>query len=215
MSDRRIFVSMGTPYSDYYLRFREALESFLRVQCESDPRIMGVNEYPTGNPLPKLCEVMRSCHGVIVVAYERTYVDAGETKRNSKDATKLISRTYTTPWNHIESAVAYSLGLPLYIICENGLTEEGLIEDKIDWYVQHIELTPEALQQPAVVQSLRSWVQERVVPSARRPRTWKALEGALKLKEMTPREIWGAAAVLFSVFLAGAFAGRMLPALFN
>jgi len=69
MANPRIFISMGTPYAPKYVTFRHDLERFIRDECRADPRIIGVNEYPTGNPLAKIREVMRSCSGVMIVAY--------------------------------------------------------------------------------------------------------------------------------------------------
>src|SRR5687768_38611 len=100
MAEARIFISMGTPYTAAFEQFRSALENFLRVQCHVNPRIIGVNEYPAGNPLTKICEVMKGCHGVIVVAYERKYLESGIEKRSGDNPTPLRKKAYTTPWNH-------------------------------------------------------------------------------------------------------------------
>jgi hypothetical protein len=212
VADPRIFISMGTPYAPKYTAFRLEIERFIREECKSDPRIIGVNEYPPGNPLDKIRDVMRSCHGVLIVAYERKFIDRGMEKRTGSTPTALEQRTYTTTWNHIESALAYSLGLPIYFICENGLTEEGLIETKLDWYVQRIDFDPAELRNPHVTQSIRAWVDERVRPRARRMRVAQTFEGTIRLSEMTPKEIWTTLAVLSAVFLAGAALGRWLPA---
>jgi hypothetical protein len=211
----RIFISMGTPYAPKYVEFRAALERFFRDDCDADPRILGVNEYPSGNPLQKIHDVMRTCHGVVIVAYERKYIGSGTEKRTAPAPIALDQRTYTTPWNHIESALAYSLDLPIYIICENGLTEEGLIETKVDWYVQRIDFTPDQLREPGVSQSIRAWIDDRVRPLADKPRAFKAIEGSLKLSEMTPKELWGVGAGIAAVFAAGVAAGRFLPHLFG
>ena len=47
-------------------------------------------------------------------------------------------------------------GLPIYL-CQRGLTEEGLIETKADWYVQHIDLIADAIAATAVSELLRAW----------------------------------------------------------
>ena len=214
MANPRIFISMGTPYAPKYVTFRHDLERFIRDECRADPRIIGVNEYPTGNPLAKIREVMRSCSGVMIVAYERKFVDRGIEKRSGDAPSTIEQRAYKTPWNHIESAIAYSLDLPIYVLCENGLTEEGMIETKVDWYVQRIDFDSAALHNPHVAQSVRAWIDERVRPRAGRPRFTQTLEGSLRLSEMTPKEIWATLGVLISVFAAGAAVGHWLPAWF-
>lgn len=198
----RVFVSMGSPYTDDYHRFRDQLERMLRDQCGVDPRIIGRNEYPSGSPLEHINHTMRTCDGVIIVAYERKLVQAGIEKRGGGAAQCVIENaTYTTPWNHIESAIAYSLNLPIYMIAQRGLTEEGLIESKLDWYVQTIEFTEESLRRPEVIESVAAWVRERVIKRARKRRA--PLENFLKLRltELTIEEwiiLFGGIATAFS-----------------
>jgi hypothetical protein len=48
---------------------------------------------------------MNKCAGVIIVAYERKYLEKREEKRGAKSPNALEKRTYTTPWNHIESEI--------------------------------------------------------------------------------------------------------------
>jgi hypothetical protein len=215
MADPRIFISMGTPYAPKYADFRLTLERFIRDECKADPRILGVNEYPAGNPLSKIRDVMRTCDGVLIVAYERNFIGDGFEKRASSTPIALRERTYTTSWNHIESALAYSLDLPIYVICETGLTEDGLIETTVDWFVQRMELTQAGLHDAAVSQSIRTWIDERVRPRSAKPRALKAFEGTMKLSEMTPKEIWGAGALVVTIFVAGMGVGRWMPLLFG
>jgi hypothetical protein len=215
MATPRIFISMGTPYNDEYLEFRDALEEFLRNGCNANPRIIDKNEYPSGNALDKIRDVMRTCHGVLVVAYERTYLEAGIEKRGSDRAVALSQRKYTTPWNHIESAMAYSLGLPIYIICQEGLVPEGLIETKPDWYVLYTEISKNSFAKIQTVESIRAWVESRVLPRTKSPRLLQAIEGQLKLSEMTPKEIITAVSVVTGAFVAGATTATFLPKLFH
>jgi hypothetical protein len=206
----RIFVSMGTPYTDGYVRFRDALERLLRDECRVDPRIIGKNEYPSGTPIRHINDTMRTCDGVIIVAYERKRIQLGIDKPDAgieRGERTLKNEKFTTPWNHIESAIAYSLGLPIYIIAQRGLTEEGLIEAKADWYVLTIDFTDENLRRPEVFQSLASWVSTRVATTSRRRRL--PLENFMKLRltELTIEEwmiLGGGIATSFSAGFAAA-----------
>jgi hypothetical protein len=215
MAAPRIFVSMGTPYAEQYTRFREELDVFLREQCGADARIIGKNEYPVGSPLSKIRDVMRTCHGVIIVAYERKHVAKGTDRRGSTEATSFVDRTYPTPWNHIESAMAYSLDLPIHILCQRGLTEEGLIETKMDWYVQYLDIAPGSLNDSAIGGTIRSWVRERVVPRASRPSIGRSVSGHSKLSDMSPVEIWSFFGIVAAAFGAGVGAAVLFPNLFG
>jgi hypothetical protein len=206
---------MGTPYRPEYVAFREELVSLLRDRCHVDPRIIGLNEYPPGSPLDKIRDVMSSCDGVLVVAYERKHVTAGRERPGGIGERDLAGERYTTTWNHVESAIAFSLRLPLYIICEDGLTEEGLIESKIDWFVNHIEFRPEVLSSPLVVDSLRSWIVERVVPHSKKSKALLSGVAKLRLSEMTGEEWTAVLAMITTAFLAGVGVARMLPTLFH
>jgi hypothetical protein len=128
-----VFMSMGTPYRPEQFAFHERLVALLKDECDVDPGILKVHEYPSGNGLDKIRKVMSTCDGVLIVAYERSYIARGIERRRGEKERAISNAKYTTPWNHIESAMAYSLNLPIHIIAESGLVEEGLIEDKIDW----------------------------------------------------------------------------------
>jgi hypothetical protein len=215
MRTPRVFVSMGTPYRADYEHFRDELVSLLRNRCHVDPRLIDVNEYPPGSPVHKIREVLSGCDGVLVVCYERTHVTEGLQRRGGIEQRKIVDEKYTTPWNHIGSAMAFSLRIPLYIIAETGLVEEGLVESKVDWYVRRIEFTPLALSSPQVVDSLRAWVGDRVVPNAKRSKALLAAVAKLRLSEMTGEEWSAILAIIASAFGAGAAAARFLPGLFH
>lgn len=210
MRKPKIFVSMGTPYSPKYAEFRDELEALLRDDLDADPRIMGKNEYPTGSPLLKIKEVMSQCDGVLVVAYERKFVESGAEKRSGDSKVLINEHTYTTPWNHIESAMAFSLGIPLYVICEKGLKEEGLIESKLDWYVQYLDFSRGSLRSNDVVHSLRSWVSD--ICRRRRRSSTKSLLGRVRLAEMTPAEVFWVLSVLATAFFSGMAVGQWFSA---
>jgi len=206
----RVFVSMGTPYTENQTRFRVALESLLRTQCGVDPRIIGVNEYPSGSPVHKIRDTMSTCDGVLVVAYERKYVQRGIERRASPQERTFVDEKYTTPWNHIESAIAFSMGIPLYVLCETGVVEEGLIESKVDWFVKRVDFVPDVLVKPEVLESIRAWVNERVIPHARKPTGALPALARLKFSELTSHDLYVLYVLLAAVFAAGTAVGVFL-----
>jgi hypothetical protein len=211
MAVPRVFISMGTPYTAAQTQFRDELEAFLRDSCGVDPRIIGKNEYPSGNPLTHIRSVMRQCAGVMIVAYERTYLKVGAQRRGAQGEQKLQDRIYTTPWNHVESAIAYALELPLYILCQNGLSEEGLIESKNDWYVKHVDIQPGAFGKSDVTSSIQAWIDDRVIPRSKKSNFLHSLKGHVKIAEMTPLELWSFIGMLFAIWLLGAEMSPLFP----
>ena len=80
MARKNVFVSMGFPYTESHRGFLDALIELLR-SCDVEPRVMNKTDYPTRNPLTDISQVMRECHGAIVVAFERTYFESGLEKQ--------------------------------------------------------------------------------------------------------------------------------------
>lgn len=141
MAKKQVFVSMGFPYTKSQNEFLDALIELLR-SCDVEPRVMNKTDYPKGNPLKDVSETMRQCHGAIVVAFERTYFESGIERKHKID---LKSVRYTTPWNQIEASLAFALQIPIFVLMEPNLWEEGLLEQKFDWYVDRISISAAAL----------------------------------------------------------------------
>lgn len=153
---KSIFISMGRPTTDEHTKFRDALVEFVK-QCGLEPRVINVTDYPTGNPLKGIAEVLRQSSGAIVVAAERTYFENGTERRASTNPVRLQETRFTTPWSQIETAMAYTLGLPILIVSEPGLREEGLLEEKYDWYVERVALNDKMLENSALRGRLVAW----------------------------------------------------------
>ncbi|MEZ4685973.1 MAG: hypothetical protein R3B47_07860 [Bacteroidia bacterium] len=75
-----------------------------------------------------------------MLALERYYVQNGCEKRGSEQENEIIDKSYTSPWLHIEAAIARSLDLPLMILKDKALRNEGLIhDDKQEWGIVRID----------------------------------------------------------------------------
>ena len=98
---------METPFTDSSKMFRDELEASLRDKCNSDPRILSKTEYPEDRLFEKIRLIKHSCSGVIVVADERKFMESGIEKRAGRHSVPIAQEAYTTPWNHIESAMSY------------------------------------------------------------------------------------------------------------
>ena len=118
-----------------------------------------------------------------------------------------------TPWNHIEATLSYAQGLPLLVIVEEGLKEEGLLVQGYDWYVQRVKCEPAALNSLQFNGVLSSWKEKLTQAASKNDKSKRAslidapadltigqLIGGLK-----PSQLWavlGAVALL----ITGAFA---------
>ena len=198
MDKKSVFVSMGFPYTEPQKEFRAALHDLLR-SCGVEPRIMNYTDFPKGNPAKDVSAVMGQCHGVVVVAFERTYFESGIEKKQQE---ALKSIRYTTPWNQIEAAMALALKLPIFVLIEPGLRQEGLIDRGFDWYLDQISISAAGLSDQGVRSRIMAWCRD--VGSTTAPDERKIDEnmtvGAL-LRMLTLKT--GAAAIALGIGILG------------
>ena len=149
-----IFLSVGNRYSQEYQEFVKALD--IRMQSMNlMVKSVGYNVSTHERPMMKVLEVMNESKGAVILAFRRIHVERGV----EKDCEMLADISITTPWNHIEAAMAYDRGLPLLVIAEKGLKREGLLEHGYDWYVHEMDLTTDALKEESFSRLVEDWKQ--------------------------------------------------------
>ena len=206
---KHVFISIGTPYADPQRQFLDALMDLLR-SCDIEPRAIDKTEFVTQNPLKDISRIMRECDGVIIVAYERTYFDSGLEKRKSVQAKPLAAVSYTTPWNQIEAAMAVAIGLPIIVMVESGLREEGLLEDRYDWYIERLTISGNAFSDNAVRGRIMAWCR-RIQTEQIERRSQDRIDTRLTLPELgrllTIKTLLGLVAIAFGIFVVGLWLG--------
>ncbi|MFT4114815.1 hypothetical protein [Silvibacterium sp.] len=103
---------------------------------------------------------MKRCTGAVIIALERTYFPSGIEMRGGPRQTQLSELCLSTPWNQIEAAMAYTSHIPLLVIVQTGVKEEGLLEHGYDWYVQRLPLSTSSLTSIEFNGVLSSWKQK-------------------------------------------------------
>lgn len=96
------------------------------------PRTLGVTDYDMDAPLKAIRRLMLECNGVLTIALRRTYISSGAS-RHGADLPNMreipINDLWlTSPWSHIEAAMAYQIGLPILILREKGVVDDGILE---------------------------------------------------------------------------------------
>lgn len=209
MDELKIFVSVGGTANDKQESFIRAVEERLRSESLI-PMTVGRNKFSSDSPLKAVIECLNESSGVIIIALERTYFPSGLEKRGGSKELELINRKYATPWNQIEAALSYSKGLPIMVIVEEGVQEEGLLEKENDWYVMSVKLETATLNSNEFNGVLSDW--KRKIQSSKS----KTLKTASKiepteltigdiLKSLKPNQLWAILATM-ATLLAGAFA---------
>ncbi len=126
-----IFLSYPKPAFGNQKEFIEKVAQFLQGRG-FEPRTLGVTDYDMDAPLKAIRRLMLECNGLITIAFRRAFVEKG-TARFGTDIQDLkqvpIDGTWlTTPWAHIEPAMAYQIGLPILILRERGVIDDGMLE---------------------------------------------------------------------------------------
>ncbi len=106
-----IFLSVGSTATAQQEAFVRAIEDRLRAEG-LNPQTVGRTYFTADSPFTGVNKLMDSCRGVVVVALERLFVEAGTEKRGSSSAVDVAGIKMSTPWNHIEAALGYARNLP-------------------------------------------------------------------------------------------------------
>jgi hypothetical protein len=126
-----IFFSYPTPWATDQDEIVERVRFYLE-QRGFEPRTLGVTDYDMDTPLQAVRRLMLECNGLVTIALRRTHIAQGVAKRRDEDGVladiTVDDRWLTTPWPHIETAMAFQLGLPILVFRERGVVADGILE---------------------------------------------------------------------------------------
>jgi hypothetical protein len=216
-----IFVSVGSTANPAHEAFVQAIEARLRLEG-LEPKTVGRNHFSADSPFIGVNKLMDTCAGVVVIATERLFIEAGIEKRGGAAEKPVVGVKLATPWNQIEAALAYGRKLPILVIVEEGVRQDGLLEKGFDWYVFTAPADPAALHQPEFVGVLADWKQKVQQPAVAKPKTkidaaeMTVLELIGSLKPVSFWTAMGAVGGVFITACGAAFAlGAKLAPFFN
>lgn len=155
-----IFLSYPKPFNSEQKLFIDAVSSYL-LDCGLEPRTLGVTDYDMDAPLKAIRRLMMESNGLITVAFRRTLIEQGTGKPGAPDAYPISDRWLTSPYSHIEPAMAFQIGLPTLIIRESGVIADGILEKGVvGTYMPEFDLSSPAssyLESPEWEQIIRKW----------------------------------------------------------
>jgi hypothetical protein len=126
-----VFLSYPKPCMDEQQKFIDQVCDYLDGRGFVG-RTLGVTDYDMDAPLKAIRRLMLESNGLITVAFRRTYVQKGvgnyRTNIANLETYQLNNQWLTSPWAHIEPAMAYQIGLPILVLREQGVIEEGLFQ---------------------------------------------------------------------------------------
>lgn len=153
---------MPRPYNESQQAFADALLERL-VGEQLMPRTLGVTDWDPEVPLAAIRRLMLDCNGLISIAFRRTFVEAGEIRPGSDSAEALTGAWQTSPWPHIEVAMAFQIGLPILVLREAGVLADGVLERGVTGlYLPQFDLdrsVPDSyFDNPELQQLLKRWI---------------------------------------------------------
>ncbi|NQY13549.1 MAG: hypothetical protein HRT81_06805 [Henriciella sp.] len=83
-----------------------------------EPRTLGQSDYPTDFPLKEARAIIRHCSGGLVIGFAQEKA-ANVERYNRGD---VPSKTYPTPWNHLEAGILFASHIPMLIWREPSIT---------------------------------------------------------------------------------------------
>jgi hypothetical protein len=128
-----IFLSYPKPHQIRQREFIKKVQLWLEAN-QLEPRTLGVSDYDNQEPLAAIRRLMLESNGLITIAFRRTLIkdglvnasaDVGDDDRHERAVT---DQWLTSPYCHIEPAMAFQLGLPILIFREHGVIADGILE---------------------------------------------------------------------------------------
>lgn len=219
MDQPKVFISVGGTATQQQEDFVKYIEDRLRSE-DLIPNTIGRNKFSADSPLKSIKDLMDECSGILVVALERTYFETGIEKRGSANEITLSTTKFATPWNQIESAIAYAKNLPILVIVEEGIRAEGLLEKGYDWYVMTVKPNQNSLSTVEFNGVLASWKSkvEALSLSKNNPAVEKKkvvpdeLTIGDLVSNMKPAQLWGVLGAIIALMAAIFVIGQHFPA---
>lgn len=152
-----IFLSCGTPSTKEQEEFISAVEAHLKLHgCV--PQTVGRSNYSLRQPIQAARDIIGSCHGSVVIAFERTRIIRGIERPESPAQKEFENESHPTIWNQMEAAMAYAQNVPILTFVQRGLKRQGMLSDRFEWIPVETELSLAELTTERFQQVFREWL---------------------------------------------------------
>ena len=155
----QVFFSVGTPHNQHQQNYIDRLKTYF---YKNGIKLQTLSGWEDSDPLDPIITELKDSSGCLVLAMERYYVETGKSKRGSDQESRITNLAFTSPWLHIEAALARAFDLPLMILKDQSLTNEGLIHnDKQEWGIVRInQHNLEEINQYPVKNFILNWINQ-------------------------------------------------------
>src|ERR1700744_1041144 len=117
-----VFVSAPTSLNPDQEARRETICRILN-SLNLEPRALGRSDYPTDLPLREVTVIARHCSGGVILGFNQfTSLNGVSKPGTAQEATVASPVHFPTAWNHLEAGILFSLGRPILVFREDGIT---------------------------------------------------------------------------------------------
>ncbi len=201
----KVFLSVGATYNEKQESFVSAFETFLGQNgCER--LAVGRGNYYASQPIVSARDLMQEADAVVVIAFTRIRIDRAVDKPGSEIEKEILNRNYPTVWNQLEAAMAFGLKLPLLVLIENGVYQEAMLKDRLEYRALITDLDKRLFSSEEFRGIFLDW--KRIAENRAKEQhiDIKSLTIGKLIKELTPGQFWKAIVSLFGLLsgIAGA-----------
>ena len=105
-------------------------------------------------------ELLRQCHGAIILGLSQIRVENATFKGGTESARTDGPCEFVTPWNHMEACMAFAHDVPLLIVRESRVYDDGVFDRgclRLTTY--ETDLSPSSLE-GRFETALKSWLDQ-------------------------------------------------------
>ncbi len=126
-----VFISHPSPHLKEQVEFIDKVSRLLESHG-LEIITPGRTEYDTAMPMTLIKRTIERSHGLICIAFRRTYVKKAFFKHKANvlglKSSKIKQEWLTSPFCQIEPAMAYQANLPVVVLREDVVYQEGLLD---------------------------------------------------------------------------------------
>jgi hypothetical protein len=213
----KVFLSVGATYNEQQENFVSAFETFLSQNgCER--LTVGRGSYFASQPIVAARDLMQTADGVVVIAFTRQLIEKAIDKPGSENDEKEIrNRRYPTVWNQLEAAMAFGLEIPLLVIIEDGVYQEAMLKDRLEYRTLVTDLNDELFSSEEFRGIFLDWkriAEERSKETVDHVDVKSLTVGKL-FKELSPDQFWKVGVALFGLLSGTAVAAYWIGKTFG
>lgn len=130
-----VFLSRPNPFIDKQQIFLENLQRKLS-KFDLETVTLQADNYDLTDSLNYLKGMIKQCYGIVIVGFRQIFIEKGSKKKGGiynpqfffSQEIDVSGQALTSPFCHIEGTIGLLNELPLLIINEEGIREEGIIK---------------------------------------------------------------------------------------